>query len=88
MIETRITIRNKAGLHARAASRLVEVTSRFNSRVRLGNDKQVDAKSILSLMMLAASQGTELGLVIEGDDENQALQAIEELINNRFDENE
>ncbi len=88
MIETRITISNRAGLHARAASRLVEVTSRFNSRVRLGNDKPVDAKSILSLMMLAAGQGTELRLIIEGDDEDEALQAIEELINNRFDEDE
>lgn len=88
MIHTRIRIRNKAGLHARAASRLVDITSRFKSDVRIGDDKMVDAKSILSLMMLAAGKGSELELRIEGEDEQDALTAIEELVNNRFDEDE
>lgn len=88
MINTRIRIRNKAGLHARAASRLVDITSRFKSDVHIGGDKMVDAKSILSLMMLAAGKGSDLELRIEGEDEQEALRAIEELVNNRFDEDE
>jgi phosphocarrier protein HPr len=87
MINTTITVPNKAGLHARAAAKLVATTSSFQSRIELGNgEKTVDGKSILSLMLLAAPQGSELSLVLEGEDEQDALQAIPDLIRERFGE--
>lgn len=88
MIESTITICNKAGLHARAAARLVSTASQFNSSVRIGHEKLVDGKSILSLMMLAASKGTVLNIVVDGSDEADALLAIRELVDNRFEEGE
>jgi len=88
VIESSITICNKAGLHARAASKLVGVTSKFQSSVKIGNEKLVDGRSILSLMMLAAGKGTTLRIVVEGEDEQNALDAIQFLVNNRFDEGE
>lgn len=88
MIESTITICNKAGLHARAAAKLVGTASQFNSTVRIGTEKLVDGKSILSLMMLAAGKGTVLNIVVDGDDEHPALLAIQALVNNRFDEGE
>ncbi len=89
MIETRITIINKLGLHARAAAKLVSTATAFGCDISAGKeDKWVDAKSIMSVMMLAASKGTELGLRLDGRDEKKALQALTILINNRFDEAE
>lgn len=88
MIQKKITIINKNGLHARAASRFVAAASAFNSTVRLGTEKMVDGKSILSLMMLAATKGTELTLIIDGEDEQEAFLAISELVNNYFEEGE
>ena len=84
-----ITIINKLGLHARAAAKLVGLASRFACDIRLIKDSaEVNGKSILGVMMLAASQGTELELVADGEDEAQALDALEELIARRFDEAE
>lgn len=84
-----IEIINKLGLHARAASKLVSVTSKFSSDIRIvKDDKSVDGKSILSIMMLAAHKGTQLTIQTEGEDQDQALSAIAALINNRFDEDE
>lgn len=89
MIDTQVTIINKLGLHARAAAKLVSVTSQFRSRIQLAKgDRFVDAKSIMALLMMAASQGTTLGLRIEGEDEQLAHDAVLALINNRFDEAE
>jgi len=88
MIKSTLTICNKAGLHARAAARMVSVSSAFNSQIQVGEDKLVDGKSILSLMMLAASKGTVLNILIEGPDESAALEAITALVDNRFDESE
>lgn len=88
MIKSTITICNKAGLHARAAARMVSVSSNYSSNIKVGQDKMVDGKSILSLMMLAASKGTVLNIIIEGEDEQEALEAITNLVNNRFDESE
>lgn len=89
MIRTQITIINKLGLHARAAAKFVATCSAFASNIETGHSGQmVDGKSIMSIMMLAASQGTVLELVIDGEDEQQALEAIQTLINNRFDEHE
>jgi len=84
-----ITIINKLGLHARAAAKLINTTSRFSSDIHLIKEgREVDGKSIMAVMMLAASQGTQLTIQAQGDDAEQALSAIEELINNRFDEAE
>jgi len=83
-----VTIVNKAGLHARAASRLATLCNRFESSIKVGTDKLVDGKSILSLMMLAAGKGTKLDVIADGVDECAALEAIRELIANRFDEGE
>lgn len=88
MIESTLTICNKAGLHARASSRLVSVASQYKSSIRIGNEKLVDGRSILSLMMLAAGIGTTLRIVVDGEDEQSALEAIQALVNNRFDEGE
>lgn len=89
MISENITIINKLGLHARAASKLVNCASQFESDVfisRKGN--RVDAKSIMGVMMLAASKGVELELEIEGNDEQDCREALVSLINDRFGENE
>ncbi len=86
MKSTKVTIINKAGLHARAASKLAELTSKYGCNVRIGHDKMVDGKSILSLMMLAAVKGTELTIEVDGDEEDTALKAIVALIDNRFGE--
>lgn len=87
MIKTSFTVTNRAGLHARTAARLVSTTSEFESNIEIGSDdKMVDAKSILSIMLLAASQGSELTLHIDGQDEEEALKAIQQLVDNRFGE--
>ncbi len=82
-----VLVVNKAGLHARAASKLVGLTSRFASDVRIGHEKMVDGKSILALMMLAATKGTSLRIEVEGPDENEALSLIASLIEDGFGEN-
>jgi phosphocarrier protein HPr len=89
MLENSITIINKLGLHARAAAKLVSTASAFSSKVKISfNGKEVDGKSIMSVMMLAASQGCEIQLKIDGDDEQAAMDAIVELINDYFGEGE
>jgi phosphocarrier protein HPr len=88
-VERRITIINRLGLHARAASKFVNVTNRYTSRINVANaGKVVNGKSIMSVMLLAATQGTELLLEIDGDDEQEALQAIVSLIEEKFGESE
>lgn len=87
MITVQITIINKLGLHARAAAKWVGCASAFSSSIRVGKaGKLVDGKSIMSVMMLAAGKGTELDLEIEGRDEQAALEALQALVANRFDE--
>lgn len=87
MIKSSIVINNKAGLHARSAAKLVSTVSEFESSIEIGNaEKMVDAKSILSIMLLAANQGSELNLMIDGPDAEQALKAIQDLVDNRFGE--
>jgi phosphotransferase system HPr (HPr) family protein len=89
MIKNNITIINKLGLHARAASKLVNCASQFESEVFIGrNGNQVNAKSIMGVMMLAASKGVELELEVDGGDEQACHQALVELIGNRFGEDE
>ena len=91
MIEKRVTVTNRLGLHARAAARLVQLANRFQSAMRLERlDDQVtaDAKSILSVLMLAAARGTELSAKAEGTDEAEAMAALSDLFNNGFGEME
>ncbi len=89
MIESAITIKNRTGLHARAAAKFVEATSRFTSSVEISNgEKTVDGKSILPVMMLAASPGSKLTLRIDGTDESEMLEAIKALVENNFGEND
>jgi phosphocarrier protein HPr len=87
MIECEVEIRNRLGLHARAAAKLVHVTGRFSSQVKLQKDgEEVDAKSILGVLLLAAAQGSRIVVRCDGEDETEAMRAISELIANRFDE--
>jgi phosphocarrier protein HPr len=89
VIRTQLTIINKLGLHARAAAKFVACTSSFSSRIHTGKDNQlVDGKSIMSVMMLAAGKGTVLDFEIDGRDEQDALAALQTLLENRFDEPE
>jgi phosphocarrier protein HPr len=91
VIEKRVTVTNRLGLHARAAARLVQMANRFQSAVRLERlDDQVtaDAKSILSVLMLAAARGTELSAKAEGIDEAEAMAALADLFHNGFGEME
>jgi phosphocarrier protein len=81
------TIRNKLGLHARAAALLVKTANHFESDVIVEKDGiEVDGKSIMGILMLAASKGTRITLKIEGKDSTQALQSLGELIENKFGE--
>lgn len=90
MVEQLITVRNRLGLHARAAARLVRTAGAFRSSVRLeradDRNASADAKSILSVLMLAASRGTELRATAEGADEREALGAVCALISSGFGE--
>jgi phosphocarrier protein HPr len=87
MIQKKLTIVNKLGLHARAAAKFVAHASRYSSDISVLRDKQrVNGKSIMGVMMLAANKGSELELHIEGVDEQAAFIALENLINDRFGE--
>ena len=89
MIEKRIIIKNKLGLHARAASKFVNLANRFKSKVKIiKNNDEIDGKSILGILTLAATQGTEIILRVEGEDEEKAIKALKNLINNKFQEPE
>lgn len=89
MIRRSIKIINKLGLHARAATKLVEITKSFSSDISINRgDSDVNGKSIMSLLILAAPKHSEIEVVIEGTDEVDAMEAIVTLIENRFDEDE
>ena len=89
MLDKAVTIRNKLGLHARAAVKFVNLANRFVSSVKIVKDgDEIDGKSILGILTLAATQGTTIRLVIGGKDEDAAMAALTELIANRFDEKE
>jgi phosphocarrier protein len=89
MIETEITIINKLGLHARAAAKLAATAGRFGCSIKTGrNGKLVNAKSVMSLMLLAAGQGTTLNFQFDGADEEIAQQAVAKLIAARFGEDQ
>jgi phosphocarrier protein HPr len=84
-----VKISNKLGMHARASAKLTQLASRFRSEVWLSrNGRKVNAKSIMGVMMLAANQGTILGIETAGTDEVEAMQALVKLIEDRFGESE
>ena len=87
MLKKDFLIINKLGLHARASALFVKTASRFDAEVRLSKEGvEVNGKSIMGIMMLAASKGTTVSLTVEGADEAEALQAIGDLITNGFGE--
>ena len=89
MIKRSIRISNKLGLHARASAKLTQLASRFQSGIWIErNGRRVNAKSIMGVMMLAASKGSTVVIETDGPDEAEAMRAVEELIANRFDESE
>jgi phosphocarrier protein HPr len=86
-MDRQVTIQNKLGLHARPAMQFVDVANAFQSAVKVWKgDQMVDGKSIMQMMMLAATAGTPLKIVAEGDDAAGALDALEKLVNGRFGE--
>jgi phosphocarrier protein HPr len=87
MIERDLEIKNKLGLHARAAAKLVHIAARFKSDIKIRKgDEEVDGKSILGILLLAAGRGSSITLRSDGPDEREALDAIEKLIDAKFDE--
>ncbi|HLN81771.1 MAG TPA: HPr family phosphocarrier protein [Thermoanaerobaculia bacterium] len=89
MIERELAIRNRLGLHARAAAKFVQTASRYKSEVKIRkNGEEVDGKSILGLLLLAASQGTQITIAVSGEDEDAAFEAVHGLVERRFDEDE
>ena len=84
-----IEIVNKLGLHARAAAQLVQLASGFNSHIEIEKDgKRINGKSIMGVMMLAASKGSTITLHASGEDEQDSIDELSRLINNRFNEDE
>ena len=87
MIESTVSIRNRAGLHTRPAAMVVQVASQFASDVYLVRDGfNINAKSIIGVMTLAAEQGCELGVIVDGSDESEAHAALVELFHSGFGE--
>jgi phosphocarrier protein len=89
MKERSVTISNRLGLHARAAARLIRRASQFSSSVQLLREdtgETADGKSILSVLLLAAPRGTSLIIKTEGDDEERAIDALVELVEQKFGE--
>ena len=88
-LSKKIEIINKLGLHARAAAQFVQLASSFSSHIEIEKDKRrVNGKSIMGVMMLAAGKGSVITLYADGEDEEESINKLEELINNRFNEDE
>ena len=87
MTEIEAQVSNRMGLHARAAARFVHLANTFDSRITVSKGStRVDGKSILGLLTLAASKGTRLQLVADGEDEQQAVEQLAQLVRSGFDE--
>lgn len=87
MIEREVTVRNRAGLHTRPASMLVRTASQFESEIVLRRDNyEINGKSVIGVMTLAAEQGATLDLIVEGEDEEEAADAIAALFDDGFGE--
>ena len=89
MLKKKITVKNKLGLHARAAVKFVNMANRFGSSVKIEKDgAEIDGKSILGILTLAAVKGSQITLTVSGKDEAAALEALVALINDKFQERE
>lgn len=89
MTERTLEIKNKLGLHARAAAKLVHVAARFKCDIKIRKgDEEVDGKSILGILLLAAGRGSQILAKADGEDEAGALDAIQALVDAKFDEGE
>ena len=87
MITKKLTIINKLGLHARAAAKVVSIANEFESTIIITKDgKNADARSIMKLLMLSASQGSRIRIEVDGTDQKDAMKSIERLFNDKFDE--
>ncbi len=87
MTQREIVIRNKLGLHARAAAKFVQCASRFECEIQVGKDAiTVNGKSIIGVLLLAAPQGSRIQVTADGSDETDALEALAALVNGRFGE--
>ena len=87
MITKKLMVLNKLGLHARAAAKVVSTANKFESTIIITKDgKNADARSIMKLLMLSASQGSRVSVEVDGVDQKDAMKSIEELFNNKFDE--
>ena len=87
MTERQIEIKNKLGLHARAAAKLVHTAARYKADIKIRKgEEEVDGKSILGILLLAAGRGSTVHVKADGEDERDALEAVEKLIDGKFDE--
>jgi len=87
MIECLLTVQNRLGLHARPASLFVQTTNKFKSKIKVIKDAmEVDGKSIMGLLMLAAPMGTVLKIIADGEDEEEIVDRLKKLFNSRFGE--
>lgn len=87
MKEKNFRIKNKLGLHARPAALFVQTASAFNSKIKVRKEGQeVDGRSIMGLMMLAAEYGSDIHVTVDGPDEVEMLKAIQNIVNGKFDE--
>jgi phosphocarrier protein len=85
VVETQLLIRNQLGLHARACALFVKTAARFRSHVFVSRDDlEVNGKSIMGVMMLAAEEGSSIKVRVEGEDEVEALRALQELVEGKF----
>ncbi|MFQ5823961.1 MAG: HPr family phosphocarrier protein [bacterium] len=89
MVQKKVVIKNKLGLHARPAALFVKTAAAFKSDVFIGReDHEVNGKSIMGVMMLAAEMGSKLTITVKGEDEKEAILALINLVNNNFSEDE
>jgi phosphocarrier protein HPr len=87
MQEITVTIKNKLGLHARPAAMVVQTAARFKAKIKIiKDDQEVDGKSIMGIMTLAAGLGSQLSFMVDGEDEAQAATALKELVERGFGE--
>jgi len=87
MISKNLSVLNKLGLHARAAAKVVFLANKFRSNITLVKDhKRADARSIMKILMLSASKGSIIRIIIDGTDQNEAMASLEGLFQNKFDE--
>lgn len=88
LIKKNIIIENELGLHARPAALFVQIANKFNSEIFVEkNGERVSGKSIMGLMMLAAEKGSQITIIAQGEDAEQAFLALEKLLTNKFGEN-